>query len=363
MPESKSNSSGALRYVRAIWHRFNLSRFVGALVLTASSFAVGIGGFMWIEKFNFIDAFYMTMITVSTVGFGELHPMSPAGRVFVSLYIFFNLLMLAYLLSVLTTYIFDGGLRNMFAMLKNDQEIRRFENHVIVCGFGRNGQKAYHELRASGAQVVVVEQNDSLLKDAVEDSSEAIASVIGDATLDETMRGAGIARARAIITALPKDADNVFVALTARELNPHITIIARASLKSSETKLLRAGADSVVMPDEIGGSHMANLVMRPEVIRFLDMISGLGPRKLRLEELSTSEMRQELQGLSIRDLNVRSRTGATVIGLKRHDGELVVSPSADLIPGPSDVFLFLGTDEQITTVLNQFRKEAGESKR
>ncbi|SNC63960.1 voltage-gated potassium channel [Hymenobacter gelipurpurascens] len=346
---------GALHYVRAIWHRFNLSRFVGALVLTACSFAVGIGGFMWIEKFSFVDAFYMTMITVSTVGFGELHPMSPAGRLFVSFYIFFNLLMLAYLLSVLTTYIFDGGLRNMFAMLKNDQEIRSYSDHVIVCGFGRNGRKAYHELRASGAQVVVVEQDDSLLKDAVQDSGEAIPAVIGDATLDDTMRAAGIARARAIITALPKDADNVFVSLTARELNPRITIIARASLKSSETKLLRAGADSVVMPDEIGGSHMANLVMRPEVIRFLDMISGLGPNKLRLEELSTGELRREWQGLSIRDLNIRSRTGATVIGLKQRDGELMVSPPADLIPKAGDIFLFLGTDEQITLLMNQFR--------
>jgi voltage-gated potassium channel len=358
MPDSNSFPPGALRYVRAIWHRFNLSRFVGALVLTASSFAVGIGGFMWIEKFSFVDAFYMTMITVSTVGFGELHPMSPAGRVFVSFYIFFNLLMLAYLLSVLTTYIFDGGLRNMFAMLRNDQQIRSLENHVIVCGFGRNGRKAYYELRASGAEVVVVEQNEALLKDAGEDAGQNIAAVIGDATLDETMQAAGVARARALITALPKDADNVFVALMARELSPNIVIIARASLKSSEAKLLRAGADSVVMPDEIGGSHMANLVMRPEVIRFLDMISGLGPNKLRLEELSTGELRRELQGLSIRDLNIRSCTGATVIGLKQRDGELMVSPPADMIPRPGDVFLFLGTDEQITAVMTQFRKDS-----
>ncbi|RSK43890.1 potassium channel protein [Hymenobacter rigui] len=325
-------------------------------MLTAISFAVGVVGFMWLEKFTFVDAFYMTMITVSTVGFGELHPLSPAGRLFVSFYIFFNLLMLAYLLSVLTTYIFDGGLRSMFAMLKNDQEIRRYSDHVIVCGFGRNGRKAYHELRSSGADVVVVEQNEALLKEALEGTGEAVAAVFGDATLDDTLRAAGVDRARALITALPKDADNVFVTLTARELSPDITIVARASLKSSETKLLRAGADSVVMPDEIGGSHMANLIMRPEVIRFLDMISGLGPHKLRLEELRSDELRPEWRGLSIRDLNIRSRTGATVIGLKHLNGEFTVSPSADIIPSPGDIFLFLGTEAQIITLLEQFRQ-------
>ncbi|WBA42820.1 potassium channel family protein [Hymenobacter canadensis] len=338
-----------------MWHRFNLSRFFLAVVLTIVSFGSGILGFMWIEKFTLAEAFYMTMITISTVGFGELHPMSPDGRLFVSIYIFFNLLVVAYLVSVLTTYIFDGELRNLFQMLRTDQEIRNVSNHIIVCGFGRNGSKAYHELHDGGAQVVIVEQSEALLKSTVDSLGGKILAVFGDATTDETLLAAGIARARALITALPKDADNVFVTLTARELNPGIKIIARASLKTSEAKLLRAGADSVVMPDEIGGSHMANLVIRPEVIRFLDMISGLGPNKLRLEELRPDEMRPEWRGRSIRELDIRSRTGATVIGLKHRDGELLVSPSADTIPQPGDVMLFLGTDEQIASLVRQFQ--------
>ncbi|UOQ51463.1 potassium channel family protein [Hymenobacter cellulosivorans] len=271
------------------------------------------------------------------------------------MYIFFNLLVIAYLVSVLTTYIFDGELRTIFKMFKTDQEIRGYHDHVIVCGFGRNGSKAYHELRANGATVVVVEQSPELVRDASENGSGAIATVIGDATTDETLLAAGIRRARALITALPKDADNVFVALTARELNPNLKIIARASLKTSESKLLRAGADSVVMPDEIGGSHMANLVMRPEVIRFLEMMNGLGPNKLRLEELSYREIQRSYQGLSIRELDIRSRTGATVIGLKQSTGEFTVSPSADTRPGPGDVLLVLGTEEQIHALAVQFR--------
>ncbi|TGE20238.1 potassium channel protein [Hymenobacter elongatus] len=324
-------------------------------MLASIAFGVGIIGFMTIENYNFLDALYMTMITISTVGFGELHPMSAAGRLFVSVYIFFNLLVIAYLVSVLTTYIFDGELRTIFKMFKTDQEIRGYSDHVIVCGFGRNGSKAYHELRANGARVVVVEQSPELLRDAAENGEGHVPTVIGDATTDETLLAAGVVRARALITALPKDADNVFVALTARGLNPDLKIIARASLKTSESKLLRAGADSVVMPDEIGGSHMANLVMRPEVIRFLEMMNGLGPNKLRLEELSYREIRREWRGLSIRELDIRSRTGATVIGLKQSTGEFLVSPNADTRPAAGDVLLVLGTDDQINALVAQFR--------
>ena len=338
-----------------VWARGNLNRFVLALLLTLVSFGVGIVGFMSIEQFSFFDAFYMTMITASTVGFGELHPLSQAGRIFVSLYIFFNLLVIAYLVSVLTTYIFDGKLRTVFNMLRTDQEIRGFEDHVIVCGFGRNGRKAYDELQANGAQVVVIERDQELIQAVGPTLPDPLFAVIGDATTDEVLMQAGAGRARALITTLPKDADNVFVALTARELNETMTIISRASLQSSESKLLRAGVDSVVMPDEIGGSHMANLVMRPEVIRFVEMISGLGPNKLRLEEFSYAQLRRELRGRSIRELDVRSRTGATVIGLKLASGELLVSPSADTRPATGDVLLLLGTDEQIRELLAQFR--------
>jgi voltage-gated potassium channel len=338
--------------------QLNLTRLWLALGLLVFSFATGVGGFMLLENYSFIDAFYMTVITASTVGFGEVHPLSDGGRIFVSFYILFNLLVVAYLVSVLTTYIFDGELRHLFRMIRADQEIKSFRNHVIVCGFGRNGYKAYDELRHSGTRAVVVEQNQSLLAAANEHLSAAhqIPAVFGDATLDTTLRQAGIEHARALITALPKDADNVFVALSARELNPHVIIIARASARSSVSKLISAGANSVVLPDEIGGSHMANLVIRPEVIRFLDMISGLGPNKLRLEELSFGEMRPSLRGQSIRELDVRSRTGATVIALRRgQGGELEVSPAADYRPAAGDVLLVLGNEEQIQAVHAQYK--------
>jgi len=257
---------------------------------------------------------------------------------------------------VLTTYIFDGELRHLFRMIRTDQEIRSFRNHVIVCGFGRNGYKAYDELRHSGTRAVVVELNQQLLTAANEAGHLDIPAVYGDATSETTLRQAGIEHARALITALPKDADNVFVALTARELNPNLTIIARASARSSVSKLMSAGANSVVLPDEIGGSHMANLIIRPEVIKFLDMISGLDPNKLRLEELPFGELKPTLRGQSIRELDVRSRTGANVIALRQGaDGELVVSPAADYRPAAGDVLLVLGNDGQIKALHQQFK--------
>jgi voltage-gated potassium channel len=347
--------------------RANFNRLILSAALIGASFLIGMIGFSLIEHYRPADAFYMTVITVSSGGFGELHQLTPGGRLFVACYILYNLVVVAYLVSVLSTFIFDGELRKLFKMFRTDQEIKRFSGHVIVCGFGRNGRKAYHELHVNGVRVVVVEQDEQLIKRLSEGFSGedydgdgvpggSIMSVIGDATSDTVLLQAGVARASALITALPKDADNVFVALSARALNPRLNIIARASLKTSESKLISAGANSVVMPDEIGGSHMANLVVRPEVIRFLDLISGLSADKLRLEELSFQQIRRDFQGQSIRELDVRSRSGANIIGLRQSNGQLVVSPSADYCPAPGDVLIVLGSEAQIEKFEVQFRQ-------
>ena len=340
--------------------RVNYQRLLLAILLIIMSLGSGMAGFMLIEDYNAPDAFYMTVITVSTVGFGELHTLSPLGRMFVAFYILFNLVVVAYLVSALSTFIFDGELRKIFKMYRVDQEIKRFSGHVILCGFGRNGRKAHHDLLMNGARVVVIEREEQLLKNMGEDygdaTSQRIMAVIGDATSDLVLKQAGVERASALITALPSDADNVFVALSARALNPRLNIIARASYKTSKSKLISAGANSVVMPDEIGGSHMANLVVRPEVIRFLDLISGLSADKLRLEELSFAQMRRDRQGQSIRDLDIRSRTGATIIGLRQSEGSLMVSPSADYVPAAGDVLLVLGSEAQIESFEVQYRQ-------
>ena len=347
--------------------RAQINRLSSAAALTLASLAIGMVGFMTIERFNVADAFYMTVITVSSVGYGELHALSEAGRIFTAFYILFNLIVVAYLVSVLTTFIFDGELRKLLKMYRTDQEIKRFSGHVIICGFGSNGRKAYNKLSLNKVRVVVIEQNEPLLKEMMEGHNGEdfdgdgvpggkIFYVLGDATTDPILNHAGISRASALIAALPKDSDNMSIALSARALNPRLNIIARASHKASERKLIAAGANSVVMPDEIGGSHMADLVVRPEVIRFLDLISGLGAGKLRLEELGFQQLKHELRGLSIRGLNIRSLTGSTVIGLRLHDGTLVVSPDADYCLVAGDVLLVLGSEAQIESFEVRFRQ-------
>jgi voltage-gated potassium channel len=332
----------------------NLTKLLFAIGLALSTILVGVVGFISLEEYSLREAFYMTMLTISTVGFQEVRKLTPNGQIFTSFFILFNLGTFAYLISVISRYFFEGELQAIFKNYMTDQDLKKMSNHIIVCGFGRNGSKAYQELVACGESVIVIEADEPLIKMRAATGVQP-KTVLGDATQDEVLYKAGIERAKAIITALPKDADNVFVTLTARELNPHIRIIARASDKSTENKLIRAGADSVVMPDEIGGSHMANLVTRPEVIRFLEMMNGLGPNKLRLEELDFEELRRNMKGYSIRELDIRSETGATVIGLKNNRNEFVVSPNPDTQVKPGDVLLVLGTDQQIKTFMEKFR--------
>lgn len=347
--------------------RSQVIRLKYAAVLTVASILIGLLGFMSIEHYNVPDAFYMSVITVAGGGYEVLRPLSQAGRIFTSFYLLFNLLVAAYFVSVITTFIFDGELRRLFKMYRIDQDIKRFSGHVIVCGFGANGRKAYQKLLHNSVRVVVIEQNEQLLKELSEGRNGAdvdgdgvpggkIFYVLGDATLDPVLEQAGVQRASAIIAALPNDSDNMSVALSARALNQRLNIIARASHRVSERKLIAAGANSVVMPDEIGGSQMADLVVRPEVIRFLDLISGLSVDKLRLEELQYEQLKQELKGCSIRHLDIRSRTGATVIALRKSDGALLISPDADYCPAVGDVLLVLGNESQIESFEVNYRQ-------
>jgi len=333
----------------------HIRKLLIAIGLTFLVIISGVIGFMQLENYNLREAFYMTIITISTVGFKEVRDLSPNGQVFTAFFIMFNLLTFAYLISTISAYLFEGELHAIFKIYMINQDLKKVENHIIVCGFGRNGSKACEELLAAKETVVIIEMNEALVKEKAA-LIKNLDIVMGDATQDEILQKAGIERAKAIITTLPKDADNVFVTLTARELNQRIRIIARASDKSTESKLIRAGADSVVMPEEIGGIHMANLVIRPDVIQFLEMIDGLGPSKLRLEELDYRDFRPELKGKTLEQLNVRHKTGATVIGLKNRDNDFMVSPDLKKQLNDGEILLVLGTNKQINAFINQFRR-------
>lgn len=306
---------------------------------------IGTFGFVLVEDYSWADAFYMTIITVSTVGFGEVHTLSEAGRLFTSLLIITSFGTFAYAVSSITKYLVGGEYREYFKDYRVNNELRKLSNHVIICGYGRNGSQAANNLMAHNQQFVVVESHEETVSRLR--AEKKVLYVEGDATTDEHLEQAGIKRARALITTLPKDADNLFVVLSAREINPNLTIISRASNDNSDRKLRIAGADNVIMPDKVGGSHMASLVMTPDVIEFLDQLSLQGANEINLEEITFSNIPEDFRNKTIRELEARYKTGTTIIGFKTPRGEYIINPSPDLEIIPDAKLFVLGNPDQI----------------
>ncbi|WP_083925337.1 potassium channel family protein [Flexithrix dorotheae] len=327
--------------------RQRLKRLFFAFILLIFSLFVGITGLMVFEGLFFWDAFYLSVIIISTVGMNEVGALSDNGRIFISFYIIFNLSIFAYFISVITKYVFEGELREIFQTYMVTRVGDKMKNHTIVCGYGKNGIKACEELFRSRVPFALIEFDYDLIDDTYADEKN-VYLVQGDATHDEVLIAAGILKADTIITTLPKDADNVFVTLTAKELNPGIKIISRASEESSIRKLQRAGADHVVMPDAIGGHHMATLVTRPEVIEFLDLLNGVGGTKLQLDKLRFEDMKEDLKGKSIRQMNLRDLTGVNIIGYKDKTEGFIFNPNPDTVFKAGDVAIVLGGENDLT---------------
>lgn len=336
------------RYIRV---DRRLNRLINVSVFFLISIGIGITGFMSLEKdYTFVDALYMTVITIATVGFTEVHPLSDAGRIFTSFYIVVNLGLFALFASVLTTYLFEGELREILNNYNSIRRVKKMKDHVIVCGFGRNGIRACEELKKNNIPFVVVEQDPELMREMPQND---FVFIEGDATHDEILKTAGVEHAQALITTLPKDADSVFVTLTARQMNPNINIVARANETSAESKLIRAGANRLVRPDLIGGTYMANLITKPGVVEFLDMISGTG--KLKLEEFSYEEMKVNFRGKSIMDLDIRKKSGATIMAFKAGEHRsFTINPHPSTQISEDDVMIVLGTEEQIQSFAHYY---------
>jgi voltage-gated potassium channel len=306
---------------------------------------VGIFGFWFIESYPLLDAFYMTVITVATVGYSEVHELSDQGKLFTSFLIIFSISTFAYAISVITKYVIEGEFQIFFKHYKVNKEIQKLHNHVIVCGYGRNGKQACEQLTSGNEKFVVIESRAEIVDKIRMEGN--ILFLEGNATSDEVLVDAGIARAKALITTLPDDADNVFVVLTAREHNPGLKIISRASNDHSENKLKRAGADNVIMPDKIGGTHMAALVTKPDVLELLDHITWR--INIKLEEIAFSSLPEHYRGKSIRELKVRNKTGANIIGMKNAEGEYIINPSPDTQMMPNTKLFVLGTTDQVSS--------------
>jgi voltage-gated potassium channel len=308
----------------------------------------GTTGYMLIEGFTFTEAFFMTIITISTVGFREVHPLSELGQFFTAFLIIFSFGIFAYAVTTLTRYIVDGVLRNYIKDNKVKTKIEKLSNHVIVVGYGRNGRQAIEELQRHKFQVVVIDSKEIIIEKIREDAK--LLYIYGDATQDETLTDARIGKARALITALPNDADNLFVVLTAKTMNPDITIISRASNFNSDRKLRSAGATNVIMPDKIGGQRMAKLVAQPDIVDFLEFVMLREGEEEYIEEISCKDMSPQFTEKTIGDWSIRSTTGANIIGIKTSDNNYIVNPSPKVNISPNDQIFVLGNPDQIKSL-------------
>ena len=323
------------------------SRIYLAIFFLVFIFFVGILGFHWIEGYQFVDAFYMTVITVSTVGLSMGEPLSQDGRLFTSFLIIFSISLYAYAISILTSYFIDGELKLFLKKYKVEKQINKLSGHTIICGYGRNGKEAVRKLQAHKKKFVVIESNPLRVAKLKE---TGLLFVEGDATFDTVIQKANIKYAQALITTLPNDADNVFIVLSAREQNSDLTIISRASEQKSDSKLKKAGADNVIMPDKVGGSHMASLVITPDVVEFLDNISVEGTGDINLEEITVSDFPEHTSVKTLRDIEAHYKTGCTVIGFKTNNGDYIVNPGADTLLESNSKLFVLGNPEQISNL-------------
>ncbi len=316
----------------------------GIVLLLFMLFA-GTLGYWYIEDFSLIDAFFMTIITISTVGFGEIHPLSDVGKLFTSGLIFFSLGSLAYVGSSMASFVFDGELMNYLKTYRVDKAILKLKDHVIIVGYGRNGEQAALELKDHGVKFVIIEKRENVLNRIRRDDS--LLYIRGDATHEEVLNKAGVDRARALIATTPNDADNVFVALTARSMNPSLRIVSRASEMESDLKLKRAGVTNVIMPERIGGQRMAKLVTQPDVVEFLEYILLQKSKDVSLEEVSCTHMAGCYVNKPIRELKEQDSSGVNIIGIKISGAKYVFNPDPQLTLSRGDQLFVIGSPDQV----------------
>ncbi len=301
----------------------------------------GTVGYSIIEGWTLFDSLYMTVITLSTIGYQEVSPLSRTGRAFTIVLVFVGVGVVAYGINNGIRIVFEGELQKAFGRRKLEKKLKTLKNHFIVCGYGRMGRIICRELKANGVPFVVVEKEPLEL-----DSDDDTIFVYGDATKDEILRQAGIEKARGLISVLSTDAQNLYVVLSARELNPDLFIVARAGEEGSGQKLLRAGADRVVSPYHIGGLRIAHTVLKPAVVDFLEFATRSGNLELQMEEVPVDEG-SPIAGKTIHEAGVGRELGVIVVAIKRHSGEMQFNPVHNTRIKAGDTLIAIGEIEKL----------------
>jgi len=296
------------------------------------------------------EAVYQTIITMATVGFEEVHQLDNRGMWFTSFLVVVSIGVFFYAVTSFTRYIVEGVFMNSYKDNKVKRKIEKLSDHVVICGYGRNGKQAALELSQHDVKVVVIEDQAETVQLLRE--TNGMLYVEGDATDEEVLKLAHLENAQALITTLPTDADNLFVVLTARELNPGLKIISRASVDNADVKLKRAGATNVIMPDKLGGQSMAKLVAQPDVVEFIELILLQSIESVVLEEISCQELATCFEGKTLSELDVRNTSGANIIGMKREDESYLINPVPETPLLPTDKLFALGSKTQIKQLIN-----------
>lgn len=303
-------------------------------------------GFHILFDYKFLDACYMTVITLAAVGYGFLKEHDPATnneKFFIIALILTNLTIFTYFITVVSRFFLDGEFNKYYKNRKMRKSIHELEGHTIICGFGRNGLEAAKSFSKNNMDYVIIERH---VKNANDAGHPLEYYLEGDATRDEVLMNAGIKNAKALITTLPEDADNLFVVLTARDLNPELKIISRASNDTSVNKLKRAGADNVIMPDKIGGTHMAALVLSPDVKEFIDVLSTTMSNDFQISEMHSGKV------ILLKEIDSRNQTGATILGVKTIDGDYKLNPSSLYELKINDRIIAMGSRNQLEDLKN-----------
>ena len=328
-----------------------LLRFAFAFMVPILLVLGGTLGYVWIEEWKFWESLYMTVITITTVGYGEVHPLSPMGQRFTILLLMFSIIAVGYSVTTVISFVFEGQIVHAMRGRRMKRLVSNLKDHYIICGGGVVGKEVAQELKQAGMPFVIVDK-DPARSELGRD--ETVLFVAGHAEDDEVLVEAGIHRAKGLIAVLREDALNVFVVLSARQANPDLTIVARSAEERTIGKLMTAGADRVMSPYQLAGRRIASVLLRPSIVDFLDVVVGEGEAEMRLEQFHVGEG-SPLAGKQLKETDIGQRTGAIVVGIQGPDGKPRVVPAASAgLAGVTiqtdDVLIALGSDGQLNAL-------------
>jgi voltage-gated potassium channel len=319
-----------------------------ALIALILSIILGTLGFHIIEKWSLEDSLYMTIMTVTTIGYGEVHPLSHRGKIFGIFFMLLGATIYTYVLSIAVQALVQYEFIEAFGQRRRVREMNRLHNHYIICGAGRVGMRVISEMQRVGLGFVVVETDPNKVAIFIDSGIHVVAR---DATLDEALKEAGVERARGLASCLPSDADNLYVVLTARDLNKNLHIVARAIEEQAEHKLIKAGANRVVAPTIIGSHRMAQALTKPAVADFMDSITAEN-LDLGFEQVEVSS-HSIYAGKELRATNIRSQLDIVIVAIRRKGGKMIFNPSGETRIEAGDILVAIGRAESLLELINE----------